>query len=99
MTKGEIFTMLKAYIREAYPIPQNLSGEIKEYVERLEELYVILNNMSDKMSDEMGDEDPEYMSLLWEYEDKQQWPGIMAKTKEGISQEDFDALYFRYYIS
>lgn len=87
--------MLKAYIREAYPIPQNLSGEIKEYVDRLEELYVILN----KMSDEMSDEDPEYMSLLWEYEDKQQWPGIMAKTKEGISQEDFDALYFRYYIS
>ncbi|MBS6027838.1 MAG: hypothetical protein KH813_00245 [Negativicoccus succinicivorans] len=87
--------MLKAYIREAYPIPQNLSGEIKEYVDRLEELYVILNNMSDKVSDE----DPEYMSLLWEYEDKQQWLGIMAKTKEGISQEDFDALYFRYYIS
>lgn len=87
--------MLKAYIREAYPIPQNLSGEMKEYVDRLEELYVILN----KMSDEMSDEDPEYMSLLWEYEDKQQWLGIMAKTKEGISQEDFNALYFRYYIS
>lgn len=81
---------MQAYIRKSYPIPEKLSEELGQYVSRLEELYIILHDMDSS--------NPEYLSLLWEYEDKSEWLGILAKKDKNLSQNDFNSLYFRYYI-
>ena len=90
MTKGEIFIMLKAYIREEITLPDKKSKEIQRLVDEMETLYVELQTMNPNT--------PEYMDKLWKFYQTNEDLDIAAKLDDNVGREDYARYCFRYYI-